>query len=413
MKVKSNELQTNKFVKFQIDNDLWFELIRLNHQFQANNRELTPEIIQSHFELNENETNLLYFAIFNKDIIHNDINADLNIRKYKSLIKDLETKYKSVLSEYEMSEKRVDFLLNIQNDNIDDYELKITKKKESDREGTAFGILSDIHIEERVEREVVNGLNEYNPEIAKERVNNFFVRLLKLINKERQSIKIDKLVLALLGDNITGYIHEDLKETNFLSPSEATMLVKGILISGIKYLVETGEFKEIIIPCTKGNHGRTTRDKRYGSGYKNSWEWMMYKDIENSFATLGEIDKKYKIVKFLIPKSELVYLEVYDKTIRFGHGDHFKFAGGVGGIAPSMLKWLYRMNEQHYADMTFLGHWHTMLLEPTDNCMLNGSVIGVSSYGVGFGGKGRRPQQIFALLDSKRGFNVRIHIDVE
>ena len=398
---------------FKINPELWSALTKDSIYLKSTTGKITPKFIQEKYNLSRYESEKLAFALMNIDIIHNEVHKDMSDRKYKGLIKELEEKNKKITNELDIADKRVNYVLGIQN-KVDPktIALHVKQEKKESREGTAFAILSDIHIEEKVEPELVNGLNEYNPDIAKKRVENFFINTLKLVNKERQNLKIDTLVLGLLGDNITGYIHEDLKETNYMSPTEATMFVKDILISGIKYLVENGNFKEIIVPCTKGNHGRTTHAKRFSSAYKNSYEWMMYHDMDNIFKMLGSSNKKYKIVKFVIPKSELTYIKVYDKTIRFGHGDHFRYNAGVGGVIVPMHRWLNEINKQIHADMTFLGHWHNILLEPTFNCMLNGSIIGMSGYGASFGGANRPPQQIFTVLDNKRGFAVRAHIDV-
>ncbi len=422
-----SNISENSIVDSKVSPELWNNLTRDVMLLQSTGTTIAAKYIQENYNVSKNDADRLVFALNNIDIIHNEVNKDLSDRKYKSQIKEVETKNKQLLHELDISERRVDFLLNTQsksnknkvnNNYSNDTTATISKasskqKQSTEREACAFGILSDVHIEERVDDEVVNGMNEYNLDIAKQRVEKFFVNLLKLVNKERQDIKINKLVLGLLGDFITGYIHEDLKENNYLSPTEATLYVEQILVDGIKYLVEKGEFNEIVIPCTKGNHGRTTSKKRFSTAYKNSYEWMMYKHIENTFKLLSETDKKYKIIKFVIPKSELTYIKVYDKMIRFGHGDHFSFGGGVGGVIIPMSKWLYRMNEQTPADMTFLGHWHNILLEPTPNCMLNGSVIGMTPYGVSFGGANRPPQQIFTILDTERGFSVRTHIDLD
>lgn len=398
---------------FKIDPAIWENVTKDLVYLNSIGTRITAKFISDKYNVTRYEAERLCFALLNIDVIHNEVNKDINNRKYVSTIKELEERNKKLLHELEVSEKRVDYMLGIQNKKDHKYvTLEIKKDKKDVRDGTAFAILSDIHIEEKVESEVVNGLNEYNPEIAKKRVENFFTNTLKLVNKERQNLNIDTLVLALLGDNITGYIHEELRETNYMSPTEATMYIKDVLITGIKFLVENGNFKEIIIPCTKGNHGRTTLMKRFSSAYKNSYEWMMYHDMDNIFKLLASTNKKYSIVKFIIPKSELTYIKVYDKTIRFGHGDHFKYNSGVGGIAVPMQRWLNEINKQIHADMTFLGHWHNILLEPTFNCMMNGSIIGMSGFGASFGGANRPPQQIFTVLDNKRGFGIRAHVDV-
>jgi hypothetical protein len=412
---KNNSKLTQKIVnkENELSQELWNNLIKDTLQLKVKGQKIGPKFIQDKYNLSKYDSDRVSFSLNNIDIIHNEVNKDLTEKKFKSILKELEDKNKLLIHELHLADKRIDFLLNIQDTGIDDklIKLQVNKIKPKKREAVIFSMLSDVHIEETVEKEVVNGMNEYNPLIAKQRVENYFNRLLNKINEDRKNVNIDTLILGLLGDFITGYIHEELKESNSMSPTEATLYIKNILISGIKYLVDNGNFKEIIIPCTPGNHGRTTIKKRFSTGYKNSYEWMMYQDMKTIFDTLSSSNKKYNIVKFIVNKSELTYITVYDKVIRFGHGDHFKFSGGVGGITPALMKWLHNSNTQTRADMTFIGHWHS-IGEPTYNCMVNGCVIGMSAYGIAVGGTNRPPQQIYTLLFSDGGFDEKYYINV-
>ena len=86
--------------------------------------------------------------------------------------------------------------------------------------------LSDWHFEERVDAATINDLNEYNLEIAAERWVACIQNNLKLVHKERHSSDIKQICLWLGGDFITGYIHEELEESNYLSPTQATRFAK-------------------------------------------------------------------------------------------------------------------------------------------------------------------------------------------
>ena len=174
----------------------------------------------------------------------------------------------------------------------------------------AISTLSDVHVEEPVVKSVVNNLNEYNLTIAGERVTRYFKRLMYMVSQARRAgYRVDNLVLGLLGDFITGYIHEELEEANQLTPVQATIFIQDLLIKGIKFLSEDGKFQKIIIPCVPGNHGRTTTRKRYTTGYKNSYEWLMYNGIKNLFV---ETDK-YENIEFIIPESEFIYLNLFGR----------------------------------------------------------------------------------------------------
>jgi len=97
--------------------------------------------------------------------------------------------------------------------------IKIEPIKQSD-ERAAFILASDWHVEERVRADTIHGLNEFNIEIARQRAINFFSNSVELLKRE----SVDVVVLALLGDFISGYIHEELEEGNNMSPTQALWL---------------------------------------------------------------------------------------------------------------------------------------------------------------------------------------------
>ena len=92
-----------------------------------------------------------------------------------------------------------------------------------DTEAVAVVLASDWHIEEPVKRQSVNGLNEYNLEIAEKRIHEFFVNVTKLLKKEQENSRIDTLILWLGGDFNSNNIHDELLETNQLTPIEAIL----------------------------------------------------------------------------------------------------------------------------------------------------------------------------------------------
>ena len=268
-------------------------------------------------------------------------------------------------------------------------------------EAMAISTISDVHIEEPVVKSVVNNLNEYNLTIAEERVTKYFKRLMYLVNQARKGgYKIDKLVLGLLGDFITGYIHEELEEVNELTPVQATLLIQELLVRGIKFLAEDGKFERILIPCAPGNHGRTTRRKRYTTGYKNSYEWLMYNNLKSLFTKLGS----YENVEFIIPESEFIYLDLFGYINKFSHGDHFNYQGGIGGLEVPLKKWVLRENAVIKTDMSWIAHWHQYMV--LNKVRINGSMIGYNSYARAFGFEPEPPKMQFQLLDPKRGYTL-------
>jgi hypothetical protein len=270
--------------------------------------------------------------------------------------------------------------------------IDIPSHKKGTGEATAFAIASDWHVEETVRPETVNGLNDFNLTVADQRIEKFFSSVLRLVEIERAGTDIDKLVLGLLGDFMSGYIHEELVENNSMSPVEALVWVQERILKGINTLRKHGGFKRIIIPCCYGNHGRTTQKSRISTGAKNSFEWLMYKWLAQT-VTDG--------VEWQIASGYHTYIEVYGKTIRLHHGDGLKFQGGVGGLTIPVEKAIASWNRGYYADLDIFGHWHQMQQNP--KWISNGCLIGYGPYALSIKAPYETPQQTFFLFDSKRG----------
>ena len=141
---------------------------------------------------------------------------------------------------------------------------------------------SDWHYEENVKLSQTNGLNEFNRKIAKDRIEKLFKVVVKLIEVHQREYKIDNFVLALLGDFISGSIHDDLKEGNEIQPTQAIYEVQCLIASGIKYMLDNTNVN-LVIPCSSGNHGRITDKIRVSTAYGNSLEFLMYRQLRDYF----------------------------------------------------------------------------------------------------------------------------------
>lgn len=264
------------------------------------------------------------------------------------------------------------------------------KKGNGTSEGTAVIVASDWHIEENVGSEV-GGLNVFNVDIAKARIQKFFQGAERLIKLLKQDINIPTIILALLGDFITNDIHATDK--NELLPTNAIVLAQNEIISGIEFLLEhTGA--NMVIPCHSGNHARTTKKTQFESENGHSLEYLMYLHLAAYF-------RNEPRVQFIIADGMHSYVKVYDTTIRFQHGHAIKYGGGVGGIYIPVNKSIAQWDRAKPADLNVFGHFHTF----TDggNFIANGSLIGYSSYALSIKASFEKPKQALFLLDRKRG----------
>jgi ribosomal protein L21E len=315
-------------------------------------------------------------------------------RKYDELLRIFDTQ-KQRLSAMDLFSRNMEF--------INHKEIKVVRNGKSS-ESTAVLCCSDLHYEETVDPKTVDGLNEYNIEIAGKRFNNIFTNGLKLIEMCRSKSDINTLVLWLGGDLISGYIHEDLIEGNALSPVEASIGVYKMCISAINFLVEHGGFKKIIIVTSIGNHGRTTKKIRISTSVENSFEWLIYNFLMSHY-------EQSDTVEFKLSRGYFNYLNVYGYNLRFHHGNYIRYAGGVGGITIPLNKAIAEWNKGRKADIDVFGHWHQRL--SAKNFVGNGSIIGYGPYSINIKAPFEKPQQTFFLVHPKHGKTVEAPIWVD
>ena len=262
------------------------------------------------------------------------------------------------------------------------------------REGTALVLASDWHIEQEVKPEAVANRNKYNLAISKKRMQNFFEAFTWGVKQQSDTFKIRDIILWLGGDFIQNFLHEDDIENNLLAPLAAIRYWLAEMIEGIDFLLKTLDFEQALIPCNDGNHGRTTKKMRSSTREDHSLETFAYAQLALHY-------KNEKRLKFILPTSQFTFLDdVYGRTIRFLHGDVFKYAGGVGGITVPLFRAQARWEKTKHADLTCMGHWHQRYCLP--DCMVNGSLIGYDSYAMGGGFPFEAPVQSMRMLDSKR-----------
>lgn len=266
----------------------------------------------------------------------------------------------------------------------------------------AFAIASDWHVEENVKKESVNNSNEYTMAIAKQRAEKFFQHTLQLVEKEQHTVKIDTLVLALLGDFFSGNIHEELLAACEVGPQDAMLFAQNLVASGIEYLLKNSKLK-LVVPCTVGNHSRMTHKVHVSNEQGNSLEWAMYNFLAKYFA-------KEKRVTFVLSRSYHNYIDVFGYVIRFHHGHAIQYGGGLGGITVPVIKAINRYNDDRKAYLDVFGHFHNRI--DGGRFIANGCLIGDSPYGKRLGFTGR-PEQAFFLIDQKRGKTVVAPILVE
>lgn len=235
-------------------------------------------------------------------------------------------------------------------------------------------MVSDLHYGENVNpREVPNG-NCYSPEVAKAR----WDRLINnTIQKTRAKGKASKgIVICFLGDDISGDIHDELKETNDKTPINACMEVATEKVKMIKTFEK--EFNKVWVISVMGNHGRTTKKPQSKGLSEHNYDSLIAAIVQKQL----ENDKN---ITFYTPKSGEAYFELSGHNFLATHGDRIGSRGGQGfiGCSATIARGQHK-TRQAYAqigkpiDWLLIGHFHTpMQLEHT---IANGTTVGYSQY---------------------------------
>jgi hypothetical protein len=327
------------------------------------------------------------------------VHADREVAKWKRKAKDAEGKYKEIVKLNEVLEDRFEAIACLEQ-HTQRIVTPIFAETESNRnQAVAVLPLTDTHFGTTVKASMVHGYNAYNPDIARERMERWARNAKSLIHLHRTRVDIPEILLWLGGDFITGFIHQELRQTNSMSPTEEVEFAIEELKKAILFLAQQSGCKRIRIVCNVGNHGRI--DEKLGSStlLTNSYEMLMYSQL---YIWIKEVQGLSDVVEMHLPQGLVTYIQVYGFTHRFAHGHNLKYNGGIGGLAIPLAKWLKAENETRYADFTTIGHFHTYF-EPFAGVHVNGSMVGYDAYARGFSAKPCPPVQAFYMIDSKRG----------
>ena len=282
---------------------------------------------------------------------------------------------------------------------------KLPEIFEDDRkssEACALVSISDGHYGKIIKASSVNGLNEYNPNIARRRMKNLASNTIKLIRNERNAVPIESLYIDLGGDAIdNSQLHDHSEMGTPMSPFEETLFARELISGYIKTVAEYGDFKNIIVSCIVGNHPRISKKMSPGLNHRLSHEYMMYHILKSDFTD--------PIFQWHIPESDISDVDIYGHKIRSFHGHQIRSMGGVGGLTIPLNKFVLRMDQIDPAFYNFCHHFH-QLSYATTNCTINGAVCSYDAYACSLGCSYEVPKQSFMLLDRDKGITGRFPI---
>ena len=318
--------------------------------------------------------------------------TEVELSKAKGEVARWKRKHKVAVQEASTQGDRVDALLGIEEHlpTIAQFD-----KRTAVYSGDAAVIIpaTDWHVEEKVDPKKVNGKNHFDLAEAEERIKRFYIEGLRLIKAQNEP-GVDEIWHPMLGDLMSGYIHEELEETNSLSPVEAVSFLQDMICSGLDLWIKKTKLP-IFIPTNVGNHSRTTEKTRVKTRVRNSYEWLLY-------ATLAKYYVKNPRVHWMIGEGYHNIQTIKGRLVRFHHGDGMRYQGGVGGITIPVNKAVAAWDEIQQVDFDIFGHWHSFLWGYSKwiSC---GSLIGFSEFSLWIKAKFQHPTQTFCVLSADYG----------
>lgn len=235
---------------------------------------------------------------------------------------------------------------------------------------------SDRQFGEVIDADEMDGINAYNLQIAEERLQLFFDKGIRLITEHSGYNDFPGVVYLRGGDEVSGDIHQELRETNALGGLAAMDALVDLECAGIEKLAD--EFGKVHVKSVPGNHGRTTikpHSKKYA---ELNYDYILAKQIERFFRD----DKR---VSFQTPVSGDALFDLFGWTCLLTHGDRIGSRGGQGFVGPAAtvargFKKVadYQSQINRRVDFIFCGHFHTPLALEQGWC--NGSVPGINEF---------------------------------
>lgn len=266
---------------------------------------------------------------------------------------------------------------------------KISRAKPSGSrpDATAILVCSDWHVEERVDPATNVPGNDYCLEAADRRIKQLVQRASMLIEHEKSLTNIRRVVVAALGDFITGHIHDDLIETTQLAPLAATRWAQARLGGVIDAMAEIAP---VLVPTASGNHGRTTHKPRIATENEHSFEQHMYLNMAAA--------ERRKHVQWQVGAGYLNIVDLDGFLVRFHHGHAIRFGGGVGGLTIPANKAISNWNISRRVHLDVFGHWHCFSWLPY-RFVANGSLIGHNAFADRIKAEYQPPSQSLIIVD--------------
>jgi hypothetical protein len=274
--------------------------------------------------------------------------------------------------------------------------------------------ISDAHYGEVVDPEEALGI-KYDTDIARRRIEYIRDATLKFKELAEAAYPVPKITVAVLGDMISGIIHEELAVTNEVTMVEQANDMAHILFNVFQDFSDAFDAVDMII--IPGNHPRINKKPNHKQKF-NSWEFLMGKMVQG-FVTVAGGNQKGGAFNVYVPKGLFYVHPIFGYRIAFAHGDGVKsnsFAGipfyGLRNQREA-IQALLSMTGNKRVDMYNLGHFH-QYVDWGGECdvVINPSIKGGDEYGISTRLSAPEPQQLLMEWHPEHGRTSTHYLDL-
>ena len=182
---------------------------------------------------------------------------------------------------------------------------------------SAVLMLSDLHADQEILGKRVQGLEEYNFDVACQRAERIVDTTVSHLFDNMKNYKFERLYIAGIGDYVSGEIHDSTDHSKWHNALKNSMGVGELVAMMITDL--SRYFPEIVFVSVSGNHGRRSFKKDY-RGAQDNWDYMVTMHAVTRLKKLIE-EKRLTVVA---PDSWMAGMDIYGWKFALGHGDDIK-----------------------------------------------------------------------------------------
>lgn len=268
----------------------------------------------------------------------------------------------------------------------------IKTKDSKDEKRSVCTVWSDQHFGTNVQKDEMNGVNEFNWVIGARRLG-MLCEQLATFKQEKRHLH-DELVIFLLGDNIAGVIHNQEGPHNDLSVYQ----ISGTLsyyIQAINYLKSF--YPKVRVYCQPGNHGRVMHKESKDRAMQQKFD-----SLENYiFVAMSAVFQNDPKVSIEASKAPYIDTEVQGHRIFATHGDTVFGVGNPGKTVPldKIAQQVSAVNGEagkRQYEMFITGHVHHPVYTHVGKgvkIIINGCLIGTDPYALSVGIVNSQPAQ--------------------